>query len=166
MHGMRVHLIDPAGDVAPYDHALAAALARPGRGGGARDLALRARPGARPGRVRRGRALPPAGHAAGRGRAPAAAGAPLRSPTPRTLLRYRRPRARPTCATGSGCRCPRSTRAARAAPAPRVLTLHNVLRAERLDARLLGRMDAVVVHTRPGPSAWPRCPGCPRSGCT
>ena len=33
---------------------------------------------------------------------------------------------------------------------PRVLTLHNVLRAERLDRRLLERMDALVVHTRAG----------------
>ena len=33
---------------------------------------------------------------------------------------------------------------------PRVITLHNVLRAERLDRRLLDRMDALVVHTRAG----------------
>ena len=31
-----------------------------------------------------------------------------------------------------------------------MLTLHNVLRAERLDRRLLDRMDALVVHTRAG----------------
>jgi len=37
------------------------------------------------------------------------------------------------------------------APAcPRVLTLHNVLRAERTERRLVDAMDAVVVHTRPG----------------
>jgi glycosyltransferase involved in cell wall biosynthesis len=37
------------------------------------------------------------------------------------------------------------------APArPRVLTLHNALREERLPLRLLDRMDAVVVHTAAG----------------
>jgi glycosyltransferase involved in cell wall biosynthesis len=31
---------------------------------------------------------------------------------------------------------------------PRVLTMHNVIRRERLDRRLVERMDAVIVHTR------------------
>jgi hypothetical protein len=33
---VRVHLIDPSGDVLPYDHALAAALARRGGAAGER----------------------------------------------------------------------------------------------------------------------------------
>jgi glycosyltransferase involved in cell wall biosynthesis len=33
---------------------------------------------------------------------------------------------------------------------PRVLTLHNVLRAERTERRLVASMDAVIVHTRAG----------------
>jgi glycosyltransferase involved in cell wall biosynthesis len=33
---------------------------------------------------------------------------------------------------------------------PRVLTMHNVIRRDRLDRRLVERMDAVIVHTRRG----------------
>jgi glycosyltransferase involved in cell wall biosynthesis len=36
---------------------------------------------------------------------------------------------------------------------PRVLTMHNVIRREALDLRLADRMDAVIVHTRHGPSS-------------
>ena len=59
---MRVQLIDPSGDVAPYDHALAAAL-----GGAGADVELVTSrfvhgPAADPRGVLRGPTLLPAGH--------------------------------------------------------------------------------------------------------
>ena len=163
---VRVQLIDPSGDVAPYDHALAAALAARGA-----DVELITS------RFVHGPAATPDGYAvdprfyrlATRWASEAAAGAP------RAEARGAR----------AGHAAPPTRVAARAdvrhfqwlplapldawllPPArPRVLTLHNVLRAERLDRRLLERMDALVVHTRAGAellTGAPRDPG--RSGC-
>jgi glycosyltransferase involved in cell wall biosynthesis len=146
---MRVQLIDPSGDVAPYDHALAAALALRGATvelvtsrfvhGPApepegyrvsRDfyrLATRAGPGA----VRRRRALKLLEHVP-------------------DMLRYRR-RAE-TAEVHHYQWLPLAPLDAWLLPRarPRLLTMHNVLRRKRLDRRLVERMDAVVVHTRRG----------------
>jgi glycosyltransferase involved in cell wall biosynthesis len=149
---MRVQLIDPAADVAPYDHALATALARQGAevelvtsrfvhgppaapDGYAVDerfyrLATRSSAGA----PRRRRALRLAEHVPG-------------------MLGYRRH------ARAADVRhyqwLPVGPVDARLVPRlrPSVLTLHNVLRAERLERRLLERMEAVVVHTEAGAAA-------------
>jgi glycosyltransferase involved in cell wall biosynthesis len=146
---MRVQLIDPSADVLPYDHALAAALARRGTRvelvtsrfvhgpAPAPDgyevsesfYGLATRFGARRARLRR--ALKGAEHLPGtlrlRGRA---GGADLQhwqwlwleALSARLLPRGR----------------------------PQVLTMHNVIRRERSGRRLVERMDATIVHTRHG----------------
>ena len=133
---VRVHLIDPSGDVLPYDHALAAALAR--RGLDVELVTSRFVHGPPPApvgygvtesfyrlatRLRRPRAAPPPGREARRARARHAA-----LPAPR--------RSAPTCATSSGCRSSASTRTCSRPARPRVLTMHNVIRREAVDLRL------------------------------
>jgi glycosyltransferase involved in cell wall biosynthesis len=144
---VRVQLIDPSADVLPYDHALAAALARRGvdvelltsrfvHGPGPRPdgyavsesfYRLATRIGARRPRLRR--ALKGAEHVPGMLRA-------ARRPAAlshwqwiwlEALSSHLLPRGR-----------------------PQVLTLHNVIRRERSARRLLDAMDAVIVHTRHG----------------
>lgn len=146
---MRVQLIDPSADVLPYDHALAAALARHGTQvelitsrfvhGPAPEpdgyevsesfYRLATRLGARRGRLRR--ALKAAEHLPGTLRVRSrAAGADLQhwqwlwleGLSTRLLPRGR----------------------------PQVLTMHNVIRRERPGHRLAERMDATIVHTRHG----------------
>jgi glycosyltransferase involved in cell wall biosynthesis len=143
---VRVQLIDPSADVLPYDHALAAALARrgmdvelvtsrfvhgpaPAPDGYAVSESfyrLATRLGARP-RLRR--ALKGAGHVPG-------------------MLRVAR---RPAALTHwqwvwleaiSTRLLPRRR--------PQVLTLHNVIRRARSARRLVDAMDATIVHTRHG----------------
>jgi glycosyltransferase involved in cell wall biosynthesis len=146
---MRVQLIDPSADVLPYDHALAAALAR--RGAEVELVtsrfvhgpppapdgyevsesfyALATRLGARRARLRR--ALKAAGHVPGtlgvRRRAAAAdlqhwQWLWLEAMSSRLLPRGR----------------------------PQVLTMHNVIRRGNSGRRLADRMDATIVHTRRG----------------
>jgi glycosyltransferase involved in cell wall biosynthesis len=146
---MRVQLIDPSADVLPYDHALAAALAR---GGTEVELVtsrfvhgpapepdgyeatesfyrLATRLGARRPRLRR--ALKAAEHVPGTLRVRRRAGAAdlqhwqwlwLEAVSMRLLPRGR----------------------------PQVLTMHNVIRRDRSGRRLAERMDATIVHTRHG----------------
>jgi glycosyltransferase involved in cell wall biosynthesis len=146
---VRVHLIDPSGDVFPYDHALAAALARRGV-----DVELVTS------RFVHGPAPVPLGYtvdeffyrvasrlgdrARRRRRA-----VKLAEHVP-DMLRYRR-------RAGAADVChfqwlPVERIDAHLLPAarPRVLTMHNVIRREALDLRLASKMDAVIVHTRHG----------------
>ena len=147
MPGVRVQLIDPSADVLPYDHALAAALARRGL-----DVELLTS------HFVHGPAPPPVGYAASESFYRLA-----------TRLGARRPRLRR--ALKGAEHVPGMLRAARR-PAtlshwqwiwlealssrllprgrPQVLTLHNVIRRERSARRLLDAMDAIIVHTRHG----------------
>jgi glycosyltransferase involved in cell wall biosynthesis len=146
---MRVQLIDPSADVLPYDHALAAALAR--RGAQVELVTSRFVHGPAPApdgyevsesfyrlATRLGRSRPPlrralkaAEHLPGTLRVRRRAGAAdlqhwqwlwLEAVSARLLPRGR----------------------------PQVLTMHNVIRRERSGRRLADRMDATIVHTRHG----------------
>lgn len=149
MSAMRVHLIDPSADVLPYDHALARALAAHGV-----EVELVTS------RFVHGPAPEPDGYSVSphfyRLATRFAASAPRRRRALRLLehgpdmLRYRG-RSRDAdvrhfqwlpLAHVDAWLLPPSR--------PRLLTLHNVLRAEHISRRLLDRMDAVVVHTRAG----------------
>jgi glycosyltransferase involved in cell wall biosynthesis len=146
---MRVQLIDPSADVLPYDHALAAALAR--RGTQVELVTSRFVHGPAPApdgyevsesfyrlATRLGASRPPlrralkaAEHVPGTLRVRRRAGAAdlqhwqwlwLEALSARLLPRGR----------------------------PQVLTMHNVIRRERSGRRLAERMDATIVHTRHG----------------
>jgi glycosyltransferase involved in cell wall biosynthesis len=145
---MRVQLIDPSADVLPYDHALAAALAR--HGAGVELLTSRFV----------------------HGPAPAADGYEVRESFYRlaTGLGARRPRLRRALKLVE--HVPDTLRLRRVATAdvlhwqwlwleavslpllppgrPQVLTMHNVIRRGRSARALAERMDAVIVHTRHG----------------
>jgi glycosyltransferase involved in cell wall biosynthesis len=146
---VRVQLIDPSADVLPYDHALAAALARRGLGvelvtsrfvhgpapeAGGYDVSesfYRLATGAGAERPRLRRALKLVEH------------------VPDTL-RVRRGATRADLQhwqwlwleAVSGRLLPRER--------PQVLTMHNVIRRGRSGRRLADRMDATIVHTRHG----------------
>ena len=149
MSAMRVQLIDPSGDVAPYDHALAAALAARGA---AVELVTS--------RFVHGPAAEPDGYSVDRHfyrlATRIAADAPRRRRALKLaehvpdMLGLRRQAARADVRHWQWL--PLAPLDAWLMPParPRVLTLHNVLRAERLPPRLLDRMDALVVHTRAG----------------
>jgi len=146
---VRVHLIDPSGDVLPYDHALAAALARRGvevelvtsrfvhgpppaaEGYGVTELFYRlaTRFGAQAPRCRR--ALKLAEHVP-------------------DMLRYRRRAGEADVRHFQWLPIERIDAYLLPAARPRVLTMHNVIRREAVDVRLAERMDAVIVHTRHG----------------
>jgi glycosyltransferase involved in cell wall biosynthesis len=144
-----VHLIDPSGDVIPYDHALAAALARRGV-----DVELVTS------RFVHGPPPVPLGYSVNESfyrlatrlgdRAPRRRRAVKLAEHVPDMLRYRRQ------ADGADVRhfqwLPVERIDAHLLPAarPRVLTMHNVIRREALDLRLARRMDAVIVHTRHG----------------
>jgi glycosyltransferase involved in cell wall biosynthesis len=146
---VRVHLIDPSGDVLPYDHALAAALARRGL-----DVELVTS------RFVHGPPPAPAGYGVtesfyrlatrfGRDAPRRRRAVKLAEHVP-DMLRYRRR------ADAADVRhfqwLPLERIDAHLLPAarPRVLTMHNVIRREAVDRRLAERMDAVIVHTRHG----------------
>src|SRR5918997_2272157 len=149
MHCVRVHLIDPSGDVLPYDHALAAALARRGvdvelitsrfvhgpppapEGYGVTEsfYRLATRLGDRA--PRRRRALKAAEHVP-------------------DMLRYRRRGGEADLRHFQWLPLERIDAQLLPAARPRVLTMHNVIRREAVDVRLAERMDAVIVHTRHG----------------
>jgi glycosyltransferase involved in cell wall biosynthesis len=146
---VRVHLIDPSGDVLPYDHALAAALARRGL-----DVELVTS------RFVHGPPPPPVGYGVtesfyrlatrfGRDAPRRRRAVKLAEHVP-DMLRYRR------WADAADVRhfqwLPLERIDAYLLPAarPRVLTMHNVIRREAVDVRLAERMDAVIVHTSYG----------------
>jgi glycosyltransferase involved in cell wall biosynthesis len=144
---VRVQLIDPSADVLPYDHALAAALARRGM-----DVELVTS------RFVHGPAPAPDGYSVSESFYRLA-----------TSLGARRPRLRRVL-KGAG-HVPGMLRVARRPAAlthwqwvwlealstrllpsrrPQVLTLHNVIRRARSARRLVDSMDATIVHTRHG----------------
>jgi len=144
-----VHLIDPSGDVLPYDHALASALVRRGL-----DVELVTS------RFVHGPAPAPAGygvtesfyrlatrlgsHAPRRRRA-----VKLAEHVP-DMLRYRRRAEAADVRHFQWLPIERIDGYLLPAARPRVLTMHNVIRREAVDLRLASRMDAVIVHTRYG----------------
>ncbi len=149
MWAMRVQIIDPSGDVAPYDHALASALA--GRGVGVELVTSRFVHG--PAAVPRGYSVRHDYYRLATRLAPDAPrirrALKLAEHVPDTL----RARSRDGAADVRHHQwfpLPRLDSLLLGPARPRVLTLHNILRAERLERRLLDRMDAVVVHTRRG----------------
>jgi glycosyltransferase involved in cell wall biosynthesis len=149
MSSVRVQLVDPSGDVTPYDQALAAALARHGA-----DVELVTS------RFVHGPRAVADGYAISEPFYRLATGVGARRPRLRRalklaehvpdMLRYRRH------ATRADVRhyqwLPLEALDARLLPParPRVMTVHNVLRRERSSRRLAEAMDALVVHTRAG----------------
>jgi glycosyltransferase involved in cell wall biosynthesis len=148
---MRVQLVDPSGDVTPYDHSLAAALQRAGADvelvtsrflygpiPGERDYALNEafyrRATARGLGSRRSRRL-----------------LKLAEHGP-DMLRYRRHAREADVRHYQWLPVEPLDLVLLPPTRPRVLTMHNVLRRERdwLTRRVAERMDAVVVHTRAG----------------
>lgn len=146
---MRVQLIDPSADVLPYDHALAAALAR--RGAGVELVTSR---------FVHGPAPAPDGYGVSQSFYRLATGPAAEHPrlrralklaehVPNTLSVRRRARAADLqhwqwlwLEAVTTRLLPRSR--------PQVLTMHNVIRRDRSARRLADRMDAVIVHTRHG----------------
>jgi glycosyltransferase involved in cell wall biosynthesis len=146
---VRIQLIDPSADVLPYDHALAAALARRGA-----DVEL-------------------ATSRFVHGPTPAAAGYTVSESFYRLATRLGSRRAPLRRALKAVEHVPDTLRLRRRADAadvlhwqwlwleeisarllprgrPQVLTMHNVIRRERSGRRLAERMDATIVHTRRG----------------
>jgi glycosyltransferase involved in cell wall biosynthesis len=146
---MRVQLIDPSADVLPYDHALAAALARRGT-----QVELVTS------RFVHGPAPAPDGYAVsesfyrlatrlGRSRPPLRRALKAVEHVPGTVRVRRRAGAADLqhwqwlwLEALSARLLPRGR--------PQVLTMHNVIRRERSGRRLAERMDATIVHTRQG----------------
>jgi glycosyltransferase involved in cell wall biosynthesis len=147
MRSVRVQLIDPSADVLPYDHALAAALAR--RGVDVELLTSRFVHGPPP---------RPDGYAVTESFYHLATGLGARRPRLRRALKgaehlpgMLRAARRPASLShwqwmwleGLSARLlPRGR--------PQVLTLHNVIRRKRSARQLIDAMDAVIVHTRQG----------------
>jgi glycosyltransferase involved in cell wall biosynthesis len=146
---MRVHLIDPSGDVLPYDHALATALARQGA-----EVELVTS------RFVHGPPAEPDGYSVSESFYRLATRYAARAPRRRRaiklaehvpdMLRYRRRGARADVRHFQWLPLERIDGHLLPAARPRVLTMHNVIRREALDRRLAARMDAVIVHTRHG----------------
>jgi glycosyltransferase involved in cell wall biosynthesis len=144
---MRVQLVDPSGDVLPYDHALAAALAR--RGAEVELVTSRFVHGPPP---------TPDGYVLSetfyRLATRLGADAPLRRRALKLaehvpgMLRHRRGAAAADVRHYQWLPLERLDLRLLPAARPRVLTMHNVIRRERLDRRPVERMDAVIVHTR------------------
>jgi glycosyltransferase involved in cell wall biosynthesis len=146
---MRVQLIDPSADVLPYDHALAAALAR--RGAGVELVTSR---------FVHGPAPAPDGYAVAQSfyrlaTGPAAAHPRLRRAlklaehVPDTL-RLRRRAGAADLQHWQWLWLEAATTRLLPRDRPQVLTMHNVIRRGRSGRRLADRMDAVIVHTRHG----------------
>jgi glycosyltransferase involved in cell wall biosynthesis len=146
---VRVHLIDPSGDVLPYDHALAAALARLGL-----DVELVTS------RFVHGPPPVPHGYSVNESFYRLATRLGKRAPRRRRalklaehvpdMLRYRRRAAAADVRHFQWLPLERIDAHLLPAARPRVLTMHNVIRREALNLRVVDRMDAVIVHTRHG----------------
>ncbi len=149
MLSVRVHLIDPSGDVLPYDHALAAALARRGL-----DVELVTS------RFVHGPPPAPVGYGVTESFYRLATRLGSRAPRRRRavklaehvpdMLRYRRRADSADVRHFQWLPIERIDAHLLPAARPRVLTMHNVIRREAVDLRLARRMDAVIVHTRHG----------------
>src|ERR671917_807738 len=146
---VRVHLIDPSGDVLPYDHALAAALVRRGL-----EVELITS------RFVHGPAPAPVGYGVSESFYRLATRLGERAPRRRRavklaehvpdMLRYRRRAGDADVRHFQWLPIERIDRHLLPATRPRVLTMHNVIRREAVDLRLARRMDAVIVHTHHG----------------
>jgi glycosyltransferase involved in cell wall biosynthesis len=146
---VRVHLIDPSGDVIPYDHALAGALARRGV-----DVELVTS------RFVHGPPPVPLGYSVSESfyrlatrfgeRAPRRRRAVKLAEHVPDMLRYRRHAAAADVRHFQWLPVERIDAHLLPAARPRVLTMHNVIRREAVDVRLARMMDAVIVHTRRG----------------
>lgn len=146
---VHIQLIDPSGDVLPYDHALAAALAQ--RGAEVELVTSRFVHGPPP---------TPDGYVVSESFYRLATrfgiGAPARRRALKLLehvpdmLRHRRRAAAADLRHYQWLPLERLDALLLAPARPRVLTMHNVIRRERVDRRLAKRMDAVIVHTRRG----------------
>src|SRR5215210_9021254 len=149
MPSVRVHLIDPSGDVIPYDHALADALARRGL-----DVELVTS------RFVHGPPPVPLGYSVSESFYRLATRLGERAPRRRRavklaehvpdMLRYRRRAAAADVRHFQWLPVERIDSLLLPAARPRVLTMHNVIRREAVDVRLAQKMDAVIVHTRHG----------------
>src|SRR5918998_3329607 len=146
---VRVHLIDPSGDVLPYDHALAAALVR--RGVGVELVTSRFVHGEPPAPVGYGvtesfyRLATRLGDRAPRRRRALKAAEHVPD-----MLRYRRRGDEADVRHFQWLPLERIDGYLLPAARPRVLTMHNVIRREAVDLRLARRMDAVIAHTPHG----------------
>ena len=147
--GVRVQLIDPSGDVMPYDHALGAALAR--RGADVELVTSRFVHAPRP---------VPDGYAVSESFYRLATRFGVDAPRRRRalklvehvpdMLRYRRRAAAADVRHFQWLPLERLDSLLLLPARPRVLTMHNVIRRDRPGRRLADRMDAVIVHTRHG----------------
>src|ERR687893_3088640 len=146
---VRVRLIVPSGDVLPYDHALAAALARRGV-----DVELVTS------RFVHGPPPAPEGYGVTESfyrlatrlgdRAPRRRRAVRLAEHVPDMLRYRRRAGDADVRHFQWLPIERIDRHLLPAARPRVLTMHNVIRREAVDLRLARMMDAVIAHTRHG----------------
>jgi glycosyltransferase involved in cell wall biosynthesis len=146
---MRVQLIDPSADVLPYDHALAAALAR--RGASVELVTSR---------FVHGPAPAPNGYAVTRPFYRLATGPAADHPRVRRALklaehvpdtlRLRRHAAAADLQHWQWLWLEAVTTRLLPRGRPQVLTMHNVIRRAGSGRRLAERMDAVIVHTRHG----------------
>jgi glycosyltransferase involved in cell wall biosynthesis len=146
---VRVHLIDPSADVLPYDHALAAALARRGV-----EVELFTS------RFVHGPAPAPEGYGVSEDFYRLATLFGEHSTRQRRavkvvehvpdMLRYRRRAPAADVRHFQWLPIERIDSYLLPAARPRILTMHNVIRREAVDLRLADRMDAVIVHTRYG----------------
>lgn len=148
---MRVQLIDPSGDVTPYDHSLAAALAR--HGASVELVTSRFLYGPLPAQrdYRLTEHFYRRATAGGLGNRRARRAMKLAEHVP-DMLRLRRRAATADVRHFQWLPVEPLDLALLPPARPRVLTMHNVLRRERerLTRRVAARMDAVVVHTRAG----------------
>jgi glycosyltransferase involved in cell wall biosynthesis len=146
---MRVQLIDPSADVVPYDHALAASLARRG----ARVELVTSRfvhgPAPEPDGYEVNESFYRLATRLGASRPPLRRALKAAEHVPGTLRVRRRAGAADLqhwqwlwLEALSARLLPRGR--------PQVLTMHNVIRRERSGRRLAERMDATIVHTRHG----------------
>ena len=146
---MRVQLIDPSADVLPYDHALAAALAR--RGASVELVTSRFVHGPTPAsdgyEVNESLYRLATGPAATHPRLRRALKVAEHVPD---LLRIRRHAASADLLHWQWLWLEAVTTRLLPRARPQVLTMHNVIRRERPAQRLAQRMDAVIVHTRHG----------------
>src|SRR3954471_22008508 len=146
---VRVPLIHPSGDVLPYDHALAAALARQGV-----DVDIVTS------RFVHGPAPEPVGYGVTESFYRLATRFGEHTPRRRRavklaehvpdMLRYRRLAGAADVRHFQWLPVERIDSYLLPAARPRVLTMHNVIRREAVDLRLAERMGAVIVHTRHG----------------
>ena len=146
---MQVQLVDPSADVLPYDHALAAALARQG----AQVELVTSRFVHGPAPVPDGYASSTLFYRAGTrwgARRPSLRRALKAAEHVPDMLRYRRHASGADVSHWQWLWLEALSTRMLPRGRPQVLTLHNVVRRGRSASRLLDAFDAVIVHTRAG----------------